>query len=67
MLGERHRANLRAVTCCDGGGEHDFGSIEFKGERIFLTIDSRDAACKRGSEDPVRKVRVLTITLGSEY
>ena len=40
------------MTCCDGGGEHDFGSIEFKGERIFRTIDYCDAACKRGSEDP---------------
>ena len=39
---------------------HDFGSIEFKGERIFRTIDYCDAACKRGSEDPARTVRVLT-------
>ena len=50
--GECHRKNLRAVTCRDAGGEHDFGSIEFNGERIFRTIDYCDAACKWGSEDP---------------
>jgi hypothetical protein len=38
-------AALIALVLYPFGGEHDFGSIEFKGERIFRTIDYCDAAC----------------------
>ena len=54
----------------DPHGEHDFGSIEHKGERIFWKIDYYDAACKKGSEDPADPAvttRVLTIMLAEEY
>jgi hypothetical protein len=54
----------------DPHGEHDFGSIEHKGERIFWKIDCYDAACKYGSEDPAdpsQTTRVLTIMLADEY
>ncbi|MGO9473879.1 MAG: DUF3768 domain-containing protein [Rhodomicrobium sp.] len=54
----------------DPHGEHDFGSFEYKGERIFWKIDYYDAAAKYGSEDPSdpsKTCRVLTIMLALEY
>jgi hypothetical protein len=54
----------------DPHGEHDFGSIDHKGERIFWKIDYYDRACEFGSEDPAdptKTTRVLTIMLAEEY
>jgi len=54
----------------DPHGEHDFGSFDHKGERVFWKIDYYDAACKYGSEDPAdpaQTTRVLTIMLADEY
>ncbi len=54
----------------DPHGEHDFGSFDHNGERIFWKIDYYDAACKKGSEDPAdpaQTTRVLTIMLAEEY
>ena len=54
----------------DPHGEHDFGSFDFKGERIFWKIDYYDRACRHGSEDaadPTKTTRVLTIMLADEY
>lgn len=50
--------------------EHDFGSIEHNGERIFWKIDYYDRSLQSGSQDPSdpkRTARVLTIMLASEY
>jgi hypothetical protein len=54
----------------DGYHEHDFGSFEHAGERIFWKIDYYDCTLTKGSEnpsDPSQTVRVLTIMLASEY
>ncbi len=54
----------------DPHGEHDFGSFEHNGNRIFWKIDYYDRACEYGSEDPAdptRTTRVLTILLADEY
>jgi len=54
----------------DPHGEHDFGSFEYNGERIFWKIDYYDPTMTWGSEDPSdpkQTVRVLTIMLASEY
>jgi hypothetical protein len=54
----------------DPYGEHDFGAITIKAERIFWKIDYYDADCHYGSEDPANPAvttRVLTIFLASEY
>ena len=50
--------------------EHDFGAVDFKGERIFWKIDYYDEKMEMGSEDPSdpsKTTRVLTIMLADEY
>lgn len=55
----------------DPHGEHDFGSFEIEGQRLFWKIDYyADAAMELGSEDPAdpsQCFRVLTVMLASEY
>lgn len=54
----------------DPHGEHDFGSFEHNGNRVFWKIDYYDQDVKYGSDDPAdisRTVRVLTIMLAEEY
>jgi Protein of unknown function (DUF3768) len=54
----------------DPHGEHDFGSLDVLGERLFFKIDYYDALREAGSPDPADKDvthRVLTIMLASEY
>ena len=54
----------------DPHGEHDFGSIDHKGEKLFWKIDYYDKACEFGSDDPAdpaKTTRVLTIMLAEEY
>jgi hypothetical protein len=50
--------------------EHDFGSFTHQGRKLFSKIDTYDAACEFGSEDPAdptRTTRVLTLMLAEEY
>lgn len=55
--------------------EHDFGSVDYEGQRIFWKIDYYDRASfgtgrDVGSEDPsdpAKTLRVLTIMLAREY
>ncbi|MEO5495006.1 MAG: DUF3768 domain-containing protein [Sphingomonas sp.] len=54
----------------DPYGEHDFGSIDWEGERVFWKVDYYDTELNRGSPnpaDPAATTRVLTIMLASEY
>lgn len=54
----------------DPHGEHDFGSFDLVGQKLFWKIDYYDPAMEFGSEDPAdpdRTARVLTIMLASEY
>ena len=54
----------------DPHGEHDFGSFELGGEKLFWKIDYYDARLEYGSEDPADPkvtTRVLTIMLASDY
>ncbi len=54
----------------DPHDEHDFGSFEIAGEKLFWKIDYYDADCRNGSDDPgdpEKTTRVLTIMLANEY
>jgi hypothetical protein len=54
----------------DPHGEHDFGSFEIAGEKLFWKIDYYDSDMMFGSEDPAdpeKTTRVLTIMLAEEY
>lgn len=54
----------------DPYNEHDFGSFDYKGEKIFWKIDYYDKNYQYLSEDPSNPEvtnRVMTIMLASEY
>ena len=54
----------------DPHGEHDFGLLDFDGDRIFFKIDYYDKELKYHSPDPADETvteRVMTIMLASEY
>lgn len=54
----------------DPYGEHDFGSIEYGGQKFFWKIDAYDKALEFGSPDPADPAvttRVLTLMLAKEY
>ena len=54
----------------DPYNEHDFGSFDYKGEKIFWKIDYYDKSYQYLSEDPANPNltnRVMTVMLASEY
>lgn len=54
----------------DPYGEHDFGSVNADGEKVFFKIDYYDNSKTQGSEDPSDPSitsRVMTILLAEEY
>ena len=54
----------------DPYNEHDFGSFDYKNEKIFFKIDYYDENLKYASENPAdstKTIRVMTVMLASEY
>lgn len=54
----------------DPHDEHDFGSFDLVGRKLFWKIDYYDKDLVNGSEDPgdpERTTRVLTLMLAAEY
>ena len=54
----------------DPYGEHDFGSFDYKGNKIFFKIDYYDLNNQYHSENPANPTitnRVMTIMLAEEY
>ena len=54
----------------DPHGEHDFGSFEVSGQKVYFKIDYYDKSLEFGSEDPTdpeKTTRVLTLLLANEY
>jgi hypothetical protein len=74
-IGEKVMAFASFNADNDPYGEHDFGSFEHDGHKIFWKIDYYDRASfgtghDVGSEDPsdpAKTLRILTIMLASEY
>lgn len=66
----RVRAFKDFIRDNDPWREHDFGSFDYKGHRIFWKIDYYDKAEQAASPDPADPsvtTRVLTVLLASEY
>lgn len=53
----------------DPYGEHDFGAIQWHGERTYWKIDYYDQTLTYGAEDPSAPdcQRVMTMLLADEY
>ena len=54
----------------DPWAEHDFGSLEVDGERVFFKLEYYDLTRAMHSEDaadPTKTERVMTIMLADEY
>ena len=54
----------------DPHGEHDFGAIDFEGDRYFWKIDYYDQAYEAESPDPLDAEitrRVMTVMRAEEY
>ena len=54
----------------DPYGEHDFGSFDYKGNKIFWKIDYYDENMYGASEnpaDPAKTTRILTIMLAEDW
>ena len=54
----------------DPHSEHDFGSFDIRGQKIFFKVDYYDLSMKMlspNSSDPAVTKRVLTIMLAEEY
>ena len=50
--------------------EHDFGSVDIDGNRVFWKIDYYDPSLTAGSDDPADPnitERVMTVMLAEEY
>ena len=67
---EKVRSFNNFTTANDPYGEHDFGSFNYKGQKIFWKIDYYDKNMQYLSEDPTdvyKTIRVITILLAEEY
>ncbi len=67
---EKVRSFDNFTTANDPYGEHDFGSFDYKGQKIFFKIDYYDLNYEYMSENPAYTTitnRVLTIMLADEY
>ena len=67
---EKVRSFDNFTTANDPYGEHDFGSFDYKGQKIFFKIDYYDLNYEYISENPADTTitnRVLTIMLASDY
>ena len=67
---EKVRSFDNFTTANDPYGEHDFGSFDYKGQKIFWKIDYYDKNMQYLSEDPTdisKTIRTLTIMLAEDW
>ncbi len=63
-------AAFRTCTFAEDSSERDFGTIEFRGRKVWIKVDYYDHELCYGSEDPADAAvttRVLTILLPEDY
>ena len=63
-------AAFRSCTFAEDSPERDFGTIEFRGRKVWMKTDYYDPELCYGSEDPANAsvtTRVLTILLPEDY
>ena len=63
-------AAFRSCTFAEDSPERDFGTIEFRGRKVWIKTDYYDRELLYGSEDPADAsvtTRVLTILLPEDY
>ena len=66
----RVRSFNNFTTANDPYEEHDFGSFDYKGQKIMFKIDYYDKSLRYLSNDPAddnQTVRVMTIMTAAEY
>lgn len=67
---EKVRSFDNFTTANDPYGEHDFGSFDYKGQKIFFKIDYYDKNLQYLSENPAddsKTIRTLTIMLAEDW
>ena len=67
---EKVRSFDNFTTANDPYGEHDFGSFDYKGQKIFFKIDYYDNNLQYLSEDPTdvsKTIRTLTIMQAEDW
>ena len=67
---EKVRSFDNFTTANDPYDEHDFGSFDYKGQKIFWKIDYYDKNMQYLSEDPTdisKTIRTLTIMLAEDW
>ena len=67
---EKVRSFDNFTTANDPYGEHDFGSFDYKGQKIFWKIDYYDKNMQYLSEDPTdisKTIITLTIMLAEDW
>ena len=67
---EKVRSFDNFTTANDPYGEHEFGSFDYKGQKIFFKIDYYDKNLQYLSEDPAddsKTIRTLTIMLAEDW
>ena len=67
---EKVRSFDNFTTANDPYGEHDFGSFDYKGQKIFFKIDYYDKKLQYLSEDPTddsKTIRTLTIMQAEDW
>lgn len=67
---EKVRSFDNFTTANDPYGEHDFGSFDYKGQKIFFKIGYYDKNMQYLSEDPTddsKTIKTLTIMLAEDW
>ena len=60
-------AAFRSCTFAEDSPERDFGTIEFRGRKVWIKTDLYEDPDVKSANDPTAITRVITIMLPSDY